>query len=82
MINCVDGCGTPGCQHEDEALDRVWHHLEISDRWRCADCTRALREAASLVGTDSITVDKLPADSRGALPKETASTIYPVSVRG
>lgn len=80
-IKCVDMCGAAGCWNEEEALDRIWQHLEISNRWRCIDCARALRAAAGVRGPADATIDSLPLTSRGALPKDTSVTIYPVSVQ-
>jgi hypothetical protein len=79
LVACSDGCGAKCPVTEIE--DRIWEWLSVSNRYRCPECRRALRQAAGLVGTDAITPDNLPPDSRGALPKETASTISAPTVR-
>lgn len=68
---------------DDEAALRAgWSYLQITAGWRCGPCGRALLAAAHFVGTDQpAAVDTLPPNSRGALPKETASTVLPPSVR-
>lgn len=59
-----------------------WSQLEITGWWRCGACTRELHAASSLVGMNPEPfVDALPADSRGALPRETATSIAAVAVR-
>jgi hypothetical protein len=79
-IGCRDGCGATATD-EQAAQDCAWDYLNISKAWRCPVCSRALRGAAQIVGTDGITEDTLPAASRGALPKETASSIAAPTVR-
>lgn len=79
-IRCRDACGA-AVDDEKAALDAAWSYLSIAAAWRCPACDRALRQAAAIVGTDQVTEDTLPADSRGALPRETASTIHPPTVR-
>jgi hypothetical protein len=80
LIRCRDACGAVVAD-EQEAQDSSWSWLSISKAWRCPECMRALRTAAALVGTDGVTADTLPPHSRGALPKETASSIAPPVVR-
>jgi hypothetical protein len=41
-----------------------------------------LRRVVGIVGGPGSTADNLPNDSRGALPKATAHTILPHSVKG
>lgn len=80
MITCRGECGIKQ-PSEEAALQAGWSHLEISNGWRCGACGRLLREAGSIVGTDGVTEDRLAPDSRGALPKETASTILQPTVK-
>jgi hypothetical protein len=79
-IRCRDACGAV-VHDEQQAEDSAWSLLAISNAWRCPACDRALRQAAQIVGTEGITPDTLPPASRGALPKETASTIAPPVLR-
>ncbi len=76
MISCQDRCGA-SVADEMAAQQAAWTYLSITGRYRCTDCRRALAAAATMRGTDDETPDTLPRDSRGALPKETASTITP-----
>jgi hypothetical protein len=80
-VKCRGACGK---SHPDDqaAAQAGWNHLWITRGWRCGDCERALQAASAIVGTDQEFQDELPRDSRGALPKETASTIMQPSVRG
>lgn len=80
-VSCRGECGKT---HPDEAAAEHagWNYLWITKGWRCGDCARALHAAGQMSGTDGMTQDTLPKDSRGALPKETASTILPASVKG
>jgi hypothetical protein len=81
VVKCRGGCGKSH-PTDDAAMHAGWTYLWITKGYRCGDCERELRAAGSIVGTDQITSDPLPKDSRGALPKETASTIMQPSVRG
>lgn len=74
MINCRDGCGA---ETTDDGGSFTF--LAIAGGWRCGACVRKLLETSALVGVDGETTDKLDPKSRGALPKETASTISPPS---
>lgn len=74
MIGCADQCGAQIQDYEQDALQAGWTHLTISNRWRCPNCMTTLQLAGRIVGTDGVTKDRLPPGSRGALPKETAST--------
>lgn len=78
-IGCRGGCGAKVVD-EEAAQAAGWAFLEISKGYRCGACDRELRAANAIVGTDGQTLDALPPDSRGALPKETASTIAAPSV--
>ncbi len=71
-IPCSAGCK----RSEVDPLAAGWEQLPITGWWRCGTCTRELTAASSLVGMNPEPfVDPLPADSRGALPRETASSI-------
>jgi hypothetical protein len=79
-LACADACGAS--LPEDEISMHGWQFLEIQRRYRCPACFRSLTAASGLPGTPARTfVDALPADSRGALRKETATTITPPSVK-
>lgn len=81
FIGCRGGCG--GKQPDDEAAARAgWRYLEITKGWRCGSCERALALASTMHGHGTDGGDALNPHDRGALPKETASTIMPPSVRG
>lgn len=77
-VGCSDSCGT----QTDDPLQAGWSFLVISTRWRCGPCAAALRRVVGIVGGPGSTADDLPNDSRGALPKATAHTILPHSVKG
>lgn len=81
-IRCRGQCGS--ALPDDEAAQRAgWSYLQITAGWRCGACERALIEAAHLTGTPGgYSPDPLPSSSRGALPRETASSILPPSVKG
>lgn len=81
MLPCKGECGAKVA--DDEAATAAgWEYLSISGKYRCGKCTRELRAAGRMVGTEpGIFVDPLPADSRGALPKETASSISAPTVK-
>jgi hypothetical protein len=82
MINlrCRDQCGRalPG---EEAAMQAGWTCLSIAGGWRCGPCGAELYAASRLVGAGEPGRDELPPDSRGALPRETASTILPPVVK-
>lgn len=63
-------------------MHRGWSFLQITGGWRCGRCDGELQAASRMVGTDDQTTDTLPADSRGALPRETASGIVAPAVKG
>jgi len=74
---CRDECGA-GVADDEAALAAGWSYLSIRAAWRCGPCANALAAAAQIgPGTQapSVFVDALPPGSRGALRKETASTI-------
>jgi hypothetical protein len=80
-IACNAGCGVTVAD-DAEAETRGWSWLMVARGWRCRACIRALTAASGLPGTPARTfVDAVPADSRGALRKETATTITPPSVK-
>lgn len=82
VIGCRDSCGREVRGFEEDALLVGWHYLDITKNWRCPDCTRALGAAQNIVGTEGgYAPDPLPPTSRGALAKETASSIYPPVVK-
>jgi hypothetical protein len=76
FIQCRDGCGAL-VRPDDNGDAPGWTLLAIAGGWRCGACTRALDKAARIAGLNEDSPDNLPPDSRGALPKETASTITP-----
>ena len=81
-IACGDACGAELTTPVTE-VDRIpWLWLPVANKYRCGACQRALQTASSIEGVEQHPfVDNVPKDSRGALPKETASTISPISVR-
>jgi hypothetical protein len=80
-IYCSAGCKRT-VTDEEAATVAGWEQLSITMRWRCGACGRELAAASSIVGmVDAPFVDALPADSRGALPRETASSIMAAAVR-
>lgn len=80
-ITCRGQCGATAAT-DDEAMHRGWSFLQITGGWRCGRCEGELLAAGRLVGTDDQTADELPPDSRGALPRETASGIVAPAVKG
>lgn len=81
-IACNAGCGT-AIADDGEAATLGWTWLMVARGYRCPACVKALAVASGLQGTPARRfVDALPADSRGALSKETASTITAVAVKG
>lgn len=80
-ISCTDGCGAT-VEDEKAAGELGWAWLSIRGGYRCGPCDHALYAANKIVSTAGVTADELPADSRGALKKETASTIAAPSVKG
>ena len=82
IIGCRDECGASFTVEPGDAFPGDWRYLEASKAWRCPTCHRALAAMACAEGTGTPTVDTLPPDSRGALPKETASGIVPPKVPG
>lgn len=82
MIGCRGLCGAE-LKDEDAATKAGWSYLQITAGWRCGSCDRELFAASKLVGINGTSSeDLIPSTSRGALPKETASTILPPSVKG
>ena len=77
-LRCTDQCGR-SVQDEEAALQAGWSRLQITGRWRCGPCAAGLIAARNMTGTAGETQDSLPKDSRGALKKETASSITPPS---
>lgn len=75
-VRCRDRCGRSQ-PNEDAALQAGWSWLSIAGGWRCGPCGGALAAAARLRGPDELPRDALPPDSRGALTRETASSITP-----
>lgn len=74
-IGCRDSCGAR-VPDETAAMQAGWSYLHVTGGWRCGPCAAALRVAAGIPGpAGAPMVDPLPPNSRGALPKETASTI-------
>ena len=49
-IVCSAGCKRQA-HDDDAALALGWEVLPITTRWRCLDCTRELRHASSLTGS-------------------------------
>lgn len=80
-VRCRGLCGST-LPNDDAAMHAGWSYLQITAGWRCGSCERALIAAGRIVGTVGAAGDALPADSRGALPRETASSILPPSVKG
>lgn len=81
-ISCSTGCKRT-VEDEVGASTAGWEYLSISARWRCPTCYRELRAAASIVGGTKQAADTIvDPKSRGALRRETASTILPPSVKG
>jgi hypothetical protein len=79
-IHCRDKCGTT-MPDEAAALNAGWW-LPITGTFRCGACRRALDAASGLIGHAQQTQDALPPTSRGALSKETASSIVAPTVKG
>lgn len=87
VIPCRDGCGATVI---DDLVDGMhaaehagWSWLAVTGSWRCGACEGALWRARGVEGTAAQPfVDPLPADSRGALKRETASSILAPAVRG
>jgi hypothetical protein len=74
-ISCRDECGARVVD-DQAAMAAGWSYLSIRAAWRCGACARSLLEAARIEGLEHVEfVDQLPAGSRGALRKETASSI-------
>lgn len=81
-INCMDKCGATAADEKD-AENKSWTFLPVARAYRCPACCRAMERAGTMTGRtipDNF-VDKLPADSIGALPKKTADSILPPSVK-
>jgi hypothetical protein len=84
VIACSSGCGNKTWLNEKgEPAQAGWEYLSISARWRCGTCWRELRAASAFPGAPAGEfIDAIPPDSRGALPKETATTISPPVLKG
>lgn len=80
-IRCRGLCGA-ALPDDEAALRAGWSYLQITTGWRCGLCERELRAAGGIAGHDQASEDALPPSSRGALPRETASSILPPSVKG
>jgi hypothetical protein len=80
-ISCSGGCKKTWLAND---IDKSgWSLLEISGRYRCPTCTHLLHGVSFIPGTrPGDFIDKVPPNSRGALPKETASTISPPVLKG
>ena len=79
-VGCRDGCGRSYAT-EEEPTQQGWSWLPIVRGWRCPECRRALEAARSIEPLAAGEfLDPLPPTSRGALPKETASTIVAPTV--
>lgn len=84
-IRCRDGCGLEVVAQtyadaEQKCNDAGWSYQHIrGGGYRCGTCERALLGAQTIPGAPAQEdfVDQVPPRSRGALPKETASTIVP-----
>jgi hypothetical protein len=74
FIGCRGACGAKQ-PDSDAAAQAGWRYLEITNGWRCGACDRDLEAASAIVGMGEDGGDPLDPTSRGALPKETASTI-------
>jgi hypothetical protein len=73
-VGCAAGCGSNWLASDIEKSG--WDYLSISGRWRCQTCYSELVAAREIIGVEgSYAPDPLPPTSRGALRKETASTI-------
>lgn len=75
-VRCRDACGREH-PNDEAATAAGWTQQSFAKAWRCGPCAAALRAASTIQGTDEPFVDAVPRDSRGALPRETASTITP-----
>jgi hypothetical protein len=80
-IACAAGCARTVAD-DDAASAGAWSYLAISRRWRCPTCRRELDAAQAIAGGTGTPDEVLPPDSRGALRRETASTVLPPSVKG
>lgn len=80
-ISCRGACGKKVADPE-AAGAAGWVYLQITRGYRCPDCEEDLRKASALVGMGDGAIQDLPPDSRGALPKETASGILPPALKG
>lgn len=79
-IRCRDECGR-SVVDDAAAVQAAWSWLDMTRTWRCPACWRALNEAGQIVGTAGASSDELDPTSRGALRKETASTIAAPTVK-
>lgn len=78
-IGCRGGCDAK--QADEEAAARAgWRYLEITKGWRCGACDHTLVAASTIVGSGDCSGDPLAPHDRGALARETASTILAPSV--
>jgi hypothetical protein len=78
LIACIDLCGL----RVENPVAAGWNYLEMQRRFRCGGCARLLILAREIPGTAAEEfTDPLPSTSRGALPKETASTIAAPTVK-
>jgi hypothetical protein len=87
VIACRDGCGAKvpdGLVEGNPAWQNAgWSWMPITNSYRCGACEGALWRARGIDGArPTAFVDTLPPDSRGALKRETASSILPPTVRG
>lgn len=85
VVNCRDGCGTyvefsDNANLETAATELTaagWGWLSSVSRWRCPGCIERLNTVTAALAADPDFADKLDPRSRGALPRNTASTILP-----
>lgn len=78
ILSCRDGCGATAEAASDAEAERLgWRLLAVAGGWRCGSCVGELLRAGQILGNSAPSEDVLPPTSRGALPKETASTITP-----
>lgn len=80
-VSCFGGCGK-SYAGEDEAAKAGCLWLPVARAWRCMSCVNELLEVSKTTGRGTETIDNLSVHDRGALAKETASTIVEPRVKG
>ena len=65
-IGCAGGCGKSITTEELKTAG--WSYMDLTGKYRCADCDRALAAAISAAQSSDAS-DPLPPDSIGALKK-------------